>query len=146
MRVGVCKRVRLPRIELGIPQPQCNVLTTIPQAPGEAGYRSQYLAHAKRALYHLSYIPATGHSDPAEQRTLEHFYPSLCALCQHYTLRMCTKSRTLSTSTLSCTSYRAQTSQWLETHTNAHRHSRWFTYDNTLANASQHCHFVHHLL
>ena len=24
---------------------------------GEVGYRSQYLSHAKRALYHLSYIP-----------------------------------------------------------------------------------------
>ena len=24
---------------------------------GEAGHRSQYLTHAKRALYHLSYIP-----------------------------------------------------------------------------------------
>lgn len=53
------KRVRMPRVELGISQPQCNVLTTILHAPGEAGYRSQYLAHAKRALYHLSYIPIT---------------------------------------------------------------------------------------
>ena len=25
-----------------------------------AGYRSLYLSHAKRALYHLSYIPSTG--------------------------------------------------------------------------------------
>ncbi|XLT05011.1 hypothetical protein HN51_043760 [Arachis hypogaea] len=25
---------------------------------GDAGYRSPYLTHAKRALYHLSYIPA----------------------------------------------------------------------------------------
>lgn len=49
----------MPRVELGISQPQCNVLTTILHAPGEAGYRSQYLAHAKRALYHLSYIPIT---------------------------------------------------------------------------------------
>ena len=24
---------------------------------GDAGYRSPYLSHAKRALYHLSYIP-----------------------------------------------------------------------------------------
>ena len=53
----VSKRVRMPRFELGISQPQCEVLTTILHAPGEAGYRSQYLAHAKRALYHLSYIP-----------------------------------------------------------------------------------------
>ena len=29
---------------------------------GEAGYRSQYLSHAKRALYHLSYIPTTTHT------------------------------------------------------------------------------------
>jgi hypothetical protein len=28
-----------------------------PQTDGEAGYRSLYLSHAKRALYHLSYIP-----------------------------------------------------------------------------------------
>ena len=26
-------------------------------AIGDAGYRSPYLSHAKRALYHLSYIP-----------------------------------------------------------------------------------------
>ena len=25
---------------------------------GEEGHRSPYLAHAKRALYHLSYVPA----------------------------------------------------------------------------------------
>ena len=24
---------------------------------GEVGHRSQYLSHAKRALYHMSYIP-----------------------------------------------------------------------------------------
>ena len=29
---------------------------------GEAGYRSQYLSHAKRALYHLSYIPTITHT------------------------------------------------------------------------------------
>ena len=31
---------------------------------GDAGYRSRYLSHAKRALYHLSYTPAVseGHS------------------------------------------------------------------------------------
>ncbi len=27
---------------------------------GDAGYRSPYLSHAKRALYHLSYIPCVG--------------------------------------------------------------------------------------
>ena len=29
---------------------------------GDAGYRSPYLSHAKRALYHLSYIPIDVHS------------------------------------------------------------------------------------
>ena len=30
---------------------------------GAAGYRSQYLSHAKRALYHLSYSPShAGHA------------------------------------------------------------------------------------
>ena len=28
---------------------------------GDAGYRSPYLSHAKRALYHLSYIPCYAH-------------------------------------------------------------------------------------
>ncbi|QHN93348.1 uncharacterized protein DS421_17g591900 [Arachis hypogaea] len=28
---------------------------------GDAGYRSPYLSHAKRALYHLSYIPTCTH-------------------------------------------------------------------------------------
>ena len=51
------KRMRMPGFEPGISQPQCEVLTTILHTPGEAGYRSQYLSHAKRALYHLSYIP-----------------------------------------------------------------------------------------
>ena len=27
---------------------------------GGAGYRSRYLSHAKRALYHLSYAPCVG--------------------------------------------------------------------------------------
>ena len=27
---------------------------------GDAGYRSQYLLHAKQALYHLSYVPSGG--------------------------------------------------------------------------------------
>ena len=38
------------------------------QGFGAAGYRSPYLSHAKRALYHLSYSPAVkakhGHPDP----------------------------------------------------------------------------------
>ena len=47
----------MPGFEPGMSPPQGEVLTTILHAPGEAGYRSQYLSHAKRALYHLSYIP-----------------------------------------------------------------------------------------
>ena len=47
----------MPGFEPGISRPQREVLTTILHTPGEAGYRSQYLSHAKRALYHLSYIP-----------------------------------------------------------------------------------------
>ena len=37
---------------------------TVTEWNGEAGYRSQYLSHAKRALYHLSYIPFTTHTLP----------------------------------------------------------------------------------
>ena len=29
--------------------------------PGDGGYRSPYLSHAKRALYHLSYVPICTH-------------------------------------------------------------------------------------
>ena len=50
-------RLRVPGFEPGISPPQGEVLTTILHTPGEAGYRSLYLSHAKRALYHLSYIP-----------------------------------------------------------------------------------------
>ena len=49
--------MRLPGVEPRMSRPQREVLTTILQTPGEAGYRSLYLPHAKRALYHLSYIP-----------------------------------------------------------------------------------------
>ena len=56
-RAQRCKRMRMPGVEPGISRPQREVLTTILHTPGEAGYRSQYLSHAKRALYHLSYIP-----------------------------------------------------------------------------------------
>ena len=77
---GVCsvlqvwsKRVRVPRFELGISQPQCEVLTTILHTPGEAGYRSQYLSHAKRALYHSSYIPILAPQTPTKSNT--HFTP-----------------------------------------------------------------------
>ena len=33
------------------------ILETFSKNSGDAGYRSPYLSHAKRALYHLSYIP-----------------------------------------------------------------------------------------
>ena len=34
---------------------------------GEAGHRSRYLPHAKRALYHLSYFPGTVGTGSSEQ-------------------------------------------------------------------------------
>ena len=46
-----------PVFETGLPRPQRGVLTTILLRPGDMGYRSPHLSHAKRALYHLSYIP-----------------------------------------------------------------------------------------
>ena len=39
---------------------------------GEVGYRSPYLSHAKRALYHLSYIPVV---ISAAQFYIKHFIP-----------------------------------------------------------------------
>jgi hypothetical protein len=62
--------MRLPGFEPGISRPQREVLTTILQTPGEAGYRSLYLAHAKRALYHLSYIPVQ--SNPLVLSTIQY--------------------------------------------------------------------------
>ena len=59
-RVGM----RMPGVEPGMSPSQGEVLTTILHTPGEAGYRSQYLSHAKRALYHLSYIPFANHKPP----------------------------------------------------------------------------------
>ena len=39
---------------------------------GDAGYRSRYLSHAKRALYHLSYTPLKTLSDTVtHSRSLE---------------------------------------------------------------------------
>ena len=32
-------------------------ITKLKKISGGAGYRSRYLSHAKRALYHLSYAP-----------------------------------------------------------------------------------------
>ena len=46
-----------PGFEPGSSRPQREVLTPILWRPGDIGYRSRYLSHAKRALYHLSYIP-----------------------------------------------------------------------------------------
>ena len=59
-RVGM----RMPGVEPGMSPSQGEVLTTILHTPGEAGCRSQYLSHAKRALYHLSYIPFENHKPP----------------------------------------------------------------------------------
>ena len=36
---------------------ECKKLTDFQKGIGGAGYRSRYLSHAKRALYHLSYAP-----------------------------------------------------------------------------------------
>jgi hypothetical protein len=68
------KRMRMPGFEPGISPPQGEVLTTILHTPGEAGYRSQYLSHAKRALYHLSYIPIQNYT---------HHQPNKFALSWH---------------------------------------------------------------
>ena len=35
-------------------------LASLPAKSGDAGYRSLYLSHAERALYHLSYTPIAG--------------------------------------------------------------------------------------
>ena len=51
------KKVPSPGFEPGSSRPQREILTTILRWPGEIGYRSRHLSHAKRALYHLSYIP-----------------------------------------------------------------------------------------
>jgi hypothetical protein len=59
----------MPGFEPGISRPQREVLTTILHTPGEAGYRSQYLSHAKRALYHLSYIPMPHIPSPSQIQT-----------------------------------------------------------------------------
>ena len=40
-----------------IPQQKQNEKPKKGQSDGEVGHRSPYLSHAKRALYHLSYIP-----------------------------------------------------------------------------------------
>ena len=34
-----------------------NIIEELQKGTGGAGYRSRYLSHAKRALYHLSYAP-----------------------------------------------------------------------------------------
>ncbi len=50
---------------------------------GDAGYRSPYLSHAKRALYHLSYIPCVG-----DHVTNKSLFP-LCSTFQ----RLCGNAR-----------------------------------------------------
>ena len=90
-----CKRVKSlhrPGVEPGMSRPQREVLTTILPMPGEAGYRSLYLPHAKRALYHLSYIPIHDISPPPPYHhihtstiTFPHF-PSMHTSTKHYIL------------------------------------------------------------
>ena len=49
---------------------RCKVFEAFPQKDakkknsGDAGYRSPYLSHAKRALYHLSYVPKLVNARP----------------------------------------------------------------------------------
>ena len=72
--------MRMPGVEPGMSPSQGEVLTTILHTPGEAGYRSQYLSHAKRALYHLSYIPIANHKPPLfhpQARTVAASHPSI---------------------------------------------------------------------
>ena len=61
---------------------------------GDGGYRSPYLSHAKRALYHLSYVPRTvscgtklGVSHPKFKVILGELHWHLAWTCrlQHYT-------------------------------------------------------------
>ena len=63
----------MPGVEPGMSPSQGEVLTTILHTPGEAGYRSQYLSHAMRALYHLSSIPFENHTPP-------HFRSHACSI------------------------------------------------------------------
>ena len=41
---------------------------------GGAGYRSRYLSHAKRALYHLSYTPSCYKGDQAHDLIIMFFF------------------------------------------------------------------------
>jgi hypothetical protein len=49
---------------------------------GEVGYRSPYLSHAKRALYHLSYIPFLDevHPEPLPGRDEIFLHPNVIIL------------------------------------------------------------------
>ena len=51
------KKMPSPGFEPGSSRPQREILTTILRWPGDIGYRSRHLSHAKRALYQMSYIP-----------------------------------------------------------------------------------------
>ena len=50
-------------------------LTNLKKFTGEVGHRSQYLSHAKRALYHMSYIPMKDYQSlfPVASLTQRHF-------------------------------------------------------------------------
>ena len=59
------------------------------QKSGDAGYRSRYLSHAKRALYHLSYAPSMAScpdivkSVPGRQQSKQVFKDKLRSLNQN---------------------------------------------------------------
>eukprot|EP00665_Eupelagonemidae_sp_cell47_P017674 gene17674-biopygen3403 len=55
-RVAQWKRVGFRSRRLWVRSPP-RVFPTLEQMCGDAGYRSLYLSHAERALYHLSYTP-----------------------------------------------------------------------------------------
>ena len=57
---------------------------------GEAGHRSQCLSHAKRALYHLSYIPMPVHQeDPRCQDLCTPAPDPGMSTCQHGLQQLC---------------------------------------------------------
>ena len=76
--------------------PQSPTMNLVAKTNGDAGHRSPCLSHAKRALYHLSYIPSWWRcrgSNPGpftcKANALPLSYtPSLCVVCpgyfQHY--------------------------------------------------------------
>ena len=57
MRVAQVFKQNLVKIGLATKRRTINSCSNLTHITGGAGHRSRYLAHAKRALYHLSYTP-----------------------------------------------------------------------------------------